>query len=88
MAGLNDPIEQVVQTGKGPRRRTVPKWQALHPHSAIKSFVRLGYGLGLTIETIAAITGKTAQTIRAHYLELSRETEAQKAREAFRKLDL
>lgn len=72
----------IVQVENGGEFTTVPKWQELTTHDAIRTFVILSAERGMSITSIAKMTGKSIPVLLKHYLSESQkfaETEFEKA---------
>ena len=46
---------------------TVPKYEAISSHNAVKTFITLALQAGVSPKTVAEITGKTVAVIIKHY---------------------
>lgn len=62
--------------------QTFPKWEIISSHDAIRTFITLSANRGMSVHSIAQITGKTVEILLKHYLVNSQkvaETEFEKA---------
>lgn len=63
-----------VQVRSGNKFQTVPKWELISPHDAIRTFITLSAERGMTFNSIAKIVGKSPAVILKHYLSESQRT--------------
>jgi hypothetical protein len=60
--------EQVVQIREGSEFKTVPVWEEISSHDMVRTFVTLSAERGMSIPSIAKITGKSIATLLKNYL--------------------
>ena len=49
-------------------KKTYHKWEVLTSHCSVRTFITLAAGRGMPIPSIAALTGKSVQTLLKSYL--------------------
>jgi integrase len=63
--------ESKIQVKEGKGFKTIYKWQILTSHDAIRTFITLSSDRGMSVPSIAKITGKSVQVLLKHYLNNS-----------------
>ncbi|MEQ9440719.1 MAG: phage integrase SAM-like domain-containing protein [Cyclobacteriaceae bacterium] len=67
MAGIDSLVEIRKKVQGKDRTITIPKYQAISSHNAVKTFITLALQQGISPKTVAEITGKTVAVIIKHY---------------------
>lgn len=66
--------DDMVQVREGSAFRSVPVWQEISSHDAVRTFITLSHERGMSVSSIAKITGKTVRILLANYLVESQKT--------------
>lgn len=64
-------LESKIQVRDGKSFKTIFKWEALTSHDSIRTFITLSAERGMSVPSIAKITGKTVAVLLKHYLNNS-----------------
>ena len=65
------PLESKIQVREGKSFKTILKWTVLTSHDSIRTFITLSAERGMSVPSIAKITGKTVAVLLKHYLNNS-----------------
>jgi integrase len=74
--------ESKIQVKDGKSFKTIFKWEVISSHDSIRTFITLSAERGMSVPSIAQITGKSIQVLLKHYLnnsQKSAEVEFEKA---------
>lgn len=64
-------LESKIQIREGKSFKTILKWEVLTSHDSIRTFITLSAERGMSVPSIAKITGKTVAVLLKHYLNNS-----------------
>ncbi len=83
LSGITKHVE-VIKTKSGNKTYTsVPKWQVITSHIAIKTFISLCGVKGISPKIVSEITGKSVEVILKHYYGIDKETIKSQMRRSF-----
>jgi len=87
MAGLNDPFVKKITIGGETKEITLEKWQMFSTHTGRRSFATNHYKLGLDTLAIMSITGHRTERSFLKYIKVTKEEQAKRIFDFWRKLD-
>jgi len=62
---------------------SVPKWQEISSHDAVRTFITISAEKGVPIPSIAKVVGKTERIIYSNYLNISQKSAEEAVRQAW-----
>lgn len=74
---------KTIEVGQGDNQRRVLVWQEISSHDMVRTFVDISAKKGITVPTIATITGKSIQVLLKNYLSEDRDHAAKEVMEKF-----
>ena len=88
MAELNEPFVKKITIGGETKEIVLEKWQMFSTHTGRRSFATNHYKLGLDTLAIMSITGHRTERSFLKYIKVSKEEQAKRIFDFWRKLDL
>lgn len=82
-AGITKQVEVIKTTTGNKTYTSVPKWQVITSHIAIKTFISLCGVKGISPKIVSEITGKSVEIILKHYYGIDKETIKTQMRRSF-----
>ncbi|HEY8400495.1 MAG TPA: phage integrase SAM-like domain-containing protein [Cytophagaceae bacterium] len=83
LANINAPVEMMEFKGGKKIYKTIPKYQLISSHSAVKTFITHCGEKGISAKVVAEITGKTVKVILDHYYGTSEKVIQMEMQRAF-----
>jgi site-specific recombinase XerD len=74
---------KTIEIGEGDNMRTAFVWEEISSHDMVRTFVNIAWKKGLSVPTIATLTGKTVQVLLKNYLNEDKDHAAQEMLEKF-----
>jgi integrase len=75
--------DSTIQIKENKKFKTVPKWEVISSHDSIRTFITLSSERGMSVPSIARITGKSVQVLLKHYLNDSQRIAEQEFEKAW-----